>query len=134
MNANVRTNIRLQQAKLFFIGPELIQVIQSSAEADTLLWQCELPGTEDGELALLQWLDDTRFLALGQNGLLFVCDYQARSCEQMLDLQISGSPGAWLDSHKQTLWVVGRVGIAARRGHSLLKVDLAAWSRCSIGL
>lgn len=126
MNANVRTNIRLQQAKLFFIGPELIQVIQSADEADTLLWQCELPGTEDGELALLQWLDDTRFLALGQNGLLFVCDYQACSCEQVLDLQISGTPGAWLDSHKQTLWVVGRVGIAARRGHSLLKVDLAA--------
>ncbi len=134
MNANVRTNICLQQAKLFFIGPELIQVIQSSAEADTLLWQCELPGTEDGELALLQWLDDTRFLALGQNGLLFVCDYQARSCEQVLDLQITGSPGPGsIATTRPCGWSGGWASLRAAATACSRSIS-RPWSRCSIGL
>lgn len=134
MNANVRTNIRLQQAKLFFIGPELIQVIQSADEADTLLWQCELPGTEDGELALLQWLDDTRFLPWAKMDCFLSAIIRRAVVSGCWIYKSPEPPGPGsIATNRPCGWSGGWASLRAAATACSRSIS-RPWSRCSIGL
>ncbi|EKE68036.1 hypothetical protein B3C1_17552 [Gallaecimonas xiamenensis 3-C-1] len=112
----------LKNIKLDYLGQHQVQVIDPAGP--TLLWQCELPDTGDGELALLAPLDGQRFVALHSSGRVFTGQVAQRQLAELANLGVSGDLGAWLDQAKGLLWVAARHRLQGARHKQLLALNL----------
>ena len=118
----------LKDAKLDCVGYQQIQVIDPNGP--TLLWQCELPDTEENELALLAPLDDQRFVALHQFGRVFIGNINQRELSELCDLKCYPDVGAWLDGQNSLLWVAAKHRLHGARRKQLLSLDLNTGELC----
>ena len=114
---------RLRAVSLDYVGDIQIQVLENSSPA-RLLWQCELPETQDAKLTLLEAMDDRFLVAVTDKGKVFLGDLGRRQMPQVAELPCSFDSGTWLEPTQQRLWLAGHFRQQPLNGRRLLALDL----------
>ncbi|WP_115716900.1 hypothetical protein [Gallaecimonas mangrovi] len=114
----------VKAVKLDYIGHQQVQVIDPAGPR--LIWQCELPDTADGDLALLAALDAKRFVAVHEFGKSFIGQVDKRELTLFSDIDCGADMAAWLDAAKGHLWLAAEDILDGDRDKQLLCADLNA--------
>lgn len=95
---------RLHAISNYFVGNIQIQLIDS-CQSPKVHWQCELPASQDGQLALLEALDSQCFVAATNQGQIYTGNYANKQIELLVKLNCISGAGYWLDKTQRTLWL-----------------------------